>query len=345
MNTRRRERGRAASLLLCFLLSLGMLLGPASMAQAQERTGTVTGVATDASGGVLPGVTVTITSLQTGRVTTHVTDGSGMYRAELDPGTYKIGFELSGFARQEIPEVNVLLGRSFNINASLKVGNVSEAVQVTAENSPLVDTRSTIIAHNVTAEEIDRMPKGRSFQSVAMTAPSVNSGDIEGGFQVNGASGSENQFTVDGVSTNSLLAGQSRQNTVFEYLQEVQVKTVGIPAEYGGALGGVISAVTKSGGNRFTGEGHYYFSGQRLSAGPVKRLVLSPVDERRSSRCRTTKQPDNRNEVGGSLGGPIVRDRLFFFGSISPRFATREPTITCSAAGPTLERSSATRRS
>ncbi len=323
MNTRRRERGRAASLLLCFLLSLGMLLGPASITQAQERTGTVTGVATDASGGVLPGVTVAITSLQTGRVTTVITDGSGMYRAELDPGTYKIGFELSGFARQEIPEVNVLLGRTFNINASMKVGNISEAVQVTAESSPLVDTRSTIIAHNVTAEEIDRMPKGRSFQSVAMTAPSVNSGEIEGGFQVNGASSSENQFTVDGVSTNSLLAGQSRQNTVFEYLQEVQVKTVGIPAEYGGALGGVISAVTKSGGNAFHGEGHYYFSGSALSAGPVQRLVLSPVDDRTVFTVQDDKQDDVRNEVGGSLGGPIVRDRLFFFGSISPRFNSR----------------------
>ena len=190
-----------------------------------------------------------------------MTDGGGKYRADARSGTYKVGFELSGFARQEMPEVNVLLGRTFTINATLKVGNVSEAVQVTAENAPLVDTRSTMIAHNVTAEEIDRMPKGRSFQSVAMTAPSVNSGEIEGGFQVNGASGSENQFTVDGVATNSLLAGHSRQNTVFEYLQEVQVKTVGITAEYGGALGGVISAVTKSGGNRFTGEGHYYYLG------------------------------------------------------------------------------------
>jgi hypothetical protein len=323
MNTRRRERGRAASLLLCFLLSLGMLLGPAHIAQAQERTGTVTGEVTDASGGVLPGVAVAITSLQNGRVTHVVTDGAGMYRAELDPGTYKIGFELSGFARQEVPEVNVLLGRTFNINASLKVGNVSEAVQVTAENAPLVDTRSTIIQHNVTAEEIDRMPKGRSFQSLAMTAPSVNSGEIEGGFQVNGASGSENQFTVDGVSTNSLLAGHSRQNTVFEYLQEVQVKTVGIPAEFGGALGGVISAVTKSGGNRFTGEGHYYYLGSGLSAGPVKRLVLSPTDDRTVFTVQDEKNPDHRNEVGGSLGGPIVHDRLFFFGSISPRFATR----------------------
>ena len=96
---------------------------------------------------------------------------------------------------------------------------------------------------------------------------------------MNGASGAENQFTVDGVATNSLINGQSRQDTVFEYLQEVQVKTVGIPAEYGGALGGVISAVTKSGGNTFRGEGHYYYLGSALGAGPVERLVLSPVDD------------------------------------------------------------------
>jgi hypothetical protein len=175
----------------------------------------------------------------------------------------------------------------------------------------------------VTAEEFDRIPKGRSFQSVAMTAPSVNSGIIEGGFQVNGASGSENQFTVDGVATNSLLNGQSRQDTVFEYLQEVQVKTVGIPAEFGGALGGVISAVTKSGGNTFRGEGHYYYIGSGLSAGPVNRLVLSPVDERTVAYIQDDEQTDNRHEIGGSLGGPIVRDRLFFFGSYSPRLVRR----------------------
>ena len=122
------------------------------------------------------------------------------------------------------------------------------------------------MAHNVTSEEIDRLPKGRSFQSIALTAPSVTSGEIEGGFQVNGASGAENSFTVDGVVTNGLIYGQSRQNTVFEYLQEVQVKTTGISAEYGGALGGVISAVTQSGGNTYRGEGHYYFQGSALAA-------------------------------------------------------------------------------
>ena len=153
-----------------------------------------------------------------------------------------------------------------------------------------------------------------------MTSPGVNQGDIEGGFQVNGASGAENSFTVDGVNTNSLLYGSSRQDTVFEYLQEVQVKTGGIAAEYGGALGGVISAVTKSGGNRFTGEGHYYYSGNAISASPVPRLQLSPLDDTTVFYVQDEKQKNNRNEFGGSIGGPIVKDRLFFFGSVSPRF-------------------------
>ena len=163
------------------------------------------------------------------------------------------------------------------------------------------------------------MPKARSFQSIAFTAPSVNQGEIEGGFQVNGASGAENAFTVDGTVTNSLINGESRQNTVFEYLQEVQVKTSGISAEYGGALGGVISAVTKSGGNTFRGEAHYFYEGSRLSAAPVKRLVLDPVSELSAFYVQDQEMPDNQNEIGGSVGGPIVRDRLFFFRSYSPR--------------------------
>ena len=125
----------------------------------------------------------------------------------------------------------------------------------------------------------------------------MNSGEIEGGFQVNGASGAENSFTVDGVVTNSLINGSSRQNTVFEYLQEVQVKTGGIDAEYGGALGGVISAVTKSGGNTFTGEGHYYFVGSALGAGPVKRLVLDPVDDNTVGYFQDDKQVEQSERV------------------------------------------------
>jgi hypothetical protein len=339
MNTGRRERGRAVSLLLCFLLSLGALFSIAGPVQAQERTGTLAGVATDASGGVLPGVTVTITNNRTGRVTSQVTDGAGRYRAELDPGSYKVAFELSGFARQELPDVEVQLGRAFDVNAQLKVGSVTEAVQVTAENTPLVDTHSTIVAHNVSAEEIDRLPKTRSYQSIALTAPSVNSGELEGGFQVNGASGAENSFTVDGTVTSSLIYGSSRQNTVFEYLQEVQVKTSGISAEYGGALGGVISAVTKSGGNIYRGEAHYYFEGSPLAAGPVRRLVLSPFDDKTVTYAQDKEMPNHQNEFGGSIGGPIIRDRFFFFGAYSPRNETRTNTYNLTDGTQDVERS------
>jgi hypothetical protein len=226
---------------------------------------------------------------------------------------------LTGFSKVERADVTVQLGRSFQLDAQMRVGELSETVQVTAEATPLVDQRSTLIAHNVSAEEFDRMPKGRSFQSIAFTAPSVSQGEIEGGIQVNGASGAENQFTVDGIVTNSLVNGASRQNTVFEYLQEVQVKTSGISAEWGGALGGVVSAVTKSGGNTFRGEAHYYYDGSSLAAGPVKRLVLDPVTEATATYVQDKEQSANNNEFGGSIGGPIVRDRLFFYGSYSPR--------------------------
>jgi Carboxypeptidase regulatory-like domain/TonB-dependent Receptor Plug Domain len=306
--------------MLCVLAGWAIAAGPAV---AQERFGGINGVITDPSGAVLPGATVTVTSKTTGAVRSVTTNDSGMYNLpDLDPGHYGVKVELSGFSRAEIDDINVLLGKTLKVDTALKVGNMSESVQVTAEK-PAIDLRSTVVAHNVTAEEIDRMPKGRSFQSIALTAPSVNSGEIEGGFQVNGASGAENAFTVDGVVTNSLVDGRSRQNTVFEYIQEVQVKTTGIAAEYGGALGGVISAVTKSGGNRHTGEAHYYYEGSSLSAGPVKRLVLDPVDDKTVSYVQDDKDPDHKNEIGGSIGGPILKDRLFYFGSYSPRFARR----------------------
>jgi outer membrane receptor protein involved in Fe transport len=106
---------------------------------------------------------------------------------------------------------------------------------------------------------------------------------------------------------------------VFEYLQEVQVKTSGISAEYGGALGGVVSAVTKSGGNVFRGETHYFYEGSGLAAAPVERLVLDPINETTAFYVQDREDPNTQQEFGGSLGGPIVRDRLYFFGAYSPR--------------------------
>jgi hypothetical protein len=292
-------------------------------AVAQERFGGLVGVVTDTSKAAVPGATVTVTSKQSGAMRTVVTGSDGAYRVpDLTPGRYTVVVELSGFQKANFDDVLVILGREFPVNAELQPGAVTEVVNVTGTEKQ-IDLKSVTLSHNVNSEELDRLPKARSFQGIALTAPGVNQGDIEGGFQVNGASGAENSFTVDGISTNSILYGSSRQNTVFEYVQEVQVKTSGIDAQYGGALGGVISAVTKSGGNIFHGEGHYFFSGNKLSAGPVPRLQLSPVDDTSVFTPQDPKQSNNLNEVGGSIGGPIVKDRLFFFGSASPRFQRR----------------------
>src|SRR3954464_10846481 len=293
-------------------------------ATAQERFGGLSGVLTDSSQAPIPGVTVTVTNKATGATRTVVSGADGAYRIpDLEPGRYSIVVDLQGFQKVQADDMLVLLGRTVDFSPQLKVGGVTEVVTVSGDNEKQIDLTSTTVAHNVTAEEFDRMPKARSFQSIALTSPGVNQGDVEGGFQVNGASGAENSFTVDGVNTNSLLYGSSRQDTQFEYLQEVQVKTGGLAAQYVGALGGVISAVTKSGGNRFTGEGHYYYSGNSISASPVQRLQLSPLDDTTVLNVQDDKQPNNRNEVGGSIGGPILRDHLFFFGSASPRFISR----------------------
>jgi hypothetical protein len=307
--------GRVAALLLVLM---------ACTLDAQERFGSVTGTVTDTSDAAVPGATVTVTNKETGAMRVVVSNADGTYRVpDLDPGRYSIAIELQGFQRVLVDDVIVLLGRTLTADARLQPGVLTEVVNVTAEATKQLDLTSVTLAHNVTAEEIDRLPKGRSFQSIALAAPGVNAGEIEGGFQVNGASSAENVFTIDGVATNSLIYGSSRQNTVFEYLQEVQVKTGGIDAEYGGALGGVISAVTKSGGNMFTGEAHYYYIGSGLSAGPVKRLVLNPDDLTTVGYFQDDKQADNQSEFGGSIGGPMVRNKLFFFGSISPRVVRR----------------------
>lgn len=210
MQTPSRVHGRWWRAIALVLLAGAMALAAPAWTAAQERFSGLSGIVKDDSGAVLPGVTVTITNKETAKTYTVVTGGDGAYRIlDLEPGRYSVKFELSGFSVAEVADVNLLLGKSLQVDTSLKVGGLTEAVQVTNE-APLIDIRGTTIAHNVTAEEMDRMPKARSFQTMAMASPSVNSGEIEGGFQVNGASGAENSFTIDGVVTNSLVDGRSR---------------------------------------------------------------------------------------------------------------------------------------
>ena len=310
---------RRISLIVAALICLS-----SGLASAQERFGGLAGTVTDSTKAAVPGATVTATNRATGALRVVVSSGDGTYRLpDLEPGRYSVTIELDTFQKVVVDDVIVLLGRTVGVDAELKPGVLTETVNVTADAAKQLDLTKVTLSHNITAEEFDRLPKARSFQGLALTAPGVNSGEIEGGLQVNGASAAENSFTVDGVAINSLIYGNSRQNTVFEYLQEVQVKTGGIDAEFGGALGGVVSAVTKSGGNSFSGETHYYYIGSALSAAPFKRLVLNPNDLKTVGYYQDTKQPNHQSEFGGSLGGPIVKNRLFFFGSVSPRVVRR----------------------
>jgi len=294
---------------------------------AQERFGTVAGVVKDPSGAVLPDVTVSLKHKDTNRTLTAKTTGSGYYTVgDAEPGRYSVTFEKTGFTRQSVPDFIVLVGKTTTVDASMKVGSVSETVEVSGA-APVIDTTSTMISHNVTAEELSRLPKGRTFEGVAIFSPSVNTGFVDGGYQINGASGAENNYYIDGVSVNSVIDGSARQTSTFDYLQEVQVKTTGLDAEYGGALGGVVSAITKSGGNAFHGDIHFFYSGNKLNAGPVKRLVLGNATGAAAAAgpypvgyFQDSKQKSDNYEFGGALGGPIVKDKLWFYTAASPRW-------------------------
>jgi hypothetical protein len=300
------------------------IAAPLASAVAQETGGGIRGRVTDAQGLVTPSATATATNRQTAVTRSAVSGADGTYRLDdLPPGRYQVIVELPGFRSSFSDDVIVVLGRTVTVDVTLQPGDIREVVEVAADSRKSIDIRSSTISHNVTGDEFDLLPKARSFVAIAATSASVNLGQIEGGIQVNGASSAENTYTIDGVVTTSLLNGVSRQDTIFEYLQEVQVKTGGINAEYGGALGGVVSAVTRSGGNRLQGEVHYYMTGSPLSARPVPRLVLSPSDETMVSFVQDDRQHDVAHEPGGSIGGPIVKNRLFFFGSYSPRLIHR----------------------
>ena len=318
--------GRASTYLLA-------IFGLCLSLSAQERFSDINGTVKDATGAVMPGVKISVQNVVSKRSYELQTGSDGTYLGlNLDPARYDVIFSRQGFTTQKAENVDLLVGKATTINVSLQVGNTADSVTV-SEAIGQIDFSSTKIATNVTADEFDRLPKGRSFQTLAVQATSVNQGTIEGGIQINGASGAENQFNIDGVSVTSAINGQQRQNALYEALAEVQVKTGGLDAEYGGAMGGTISAITKSGGNQFHGDLHYYLSGNSLSAGPVKRLQLNTTTERDGANFQDTKFKDTNNEIGGSLGGPLVKNKLYFYTLFSPRFR-RESNDYVFANGP-----------
>src|SRR5262245_27304496 len=213
MNAMSTHRTAAA---VCFgaLLMLTWIFNAPSF--AQEKYASLNGVVNDSTDAVLPSVSVTLTNKATGRTSTTLTGAEGIYvLRNVEPGRYSVTFRLRGFADAEVSEINLLLGQTLKLDVKMEVTGVTNRVDVT-DIIPLIDTTSTVIAHNITVEEFDHLPKARNSQSLATLAPSVNSGDVEGGIQVGGASSAENSYTVDGVVTNSVINGWSRQDALLD---------------------------------------------------------------------------------------------------------------------------------
>jgi hypothetical protein len=304
---------------LCFVLC--MLTLPV---WAQEGTGILHGTVSDGTDAVLPGVTVTLTNQVTNRVLSSTTASYGNFSfRNVGPGRYTVLFEFPGFSRTAYPDVDILSAQTLRLDVALKPGPVTTTIEV-IDRAPLIDLESPAVVYHIAQEEFDRLPKSRTFLSLAVTAPGVHAGELEAGIQVHGASGAENAFFIDGVATNSAIDGRSRQNAVFEYLSEIEIKTSGIAADESGALGGIVSALTKSGGNQFHGSAWFYYASQSLRASPPRRLVLDPEDNRTVTYIQDDKSPSHSYEPGFSLGGPIKGDDIFFFTAWSPQWGQQD---------------------
>jgi hypothetical protein len=309
-------------------------------AVAQDQRGSIEGIVRDTSGAVLPGVTVEVRNAA-GVVVATTTDEAGVYRfPSLASGNYTVKAELAGFGPKTLDNVDVGLGQIKKVDFALAVAGVSETLQVTAE-SPLVDVKQSARATNIKAEQVELLPHGRDFTTLVTQAPGANQEPKLGGLSIDGASAGENRYIIDGTETTNLQSGISGQNLLTDFIEEVQVKSSGYTAEFGGATGGVVNAITKSGTNTFHGTGLLYFEGSGLATGFCPNQITSTAncsggratlrqsltDDSIAEYITYPEDDRTRYEPGFALGGPIVRDKAWFFGAYQPTFITINRTV------------------
>jgi len=295
-------------------------------AYAQEQRGSIEGIVKDTSGAVLPGVSISLTSA-TGAKLDAVSDAQGVYRfPSLSPGTYTVKADLQGFRSGAVENVAVGLGQSKKVDFAMSVAGVSETVQVTAR-STAVDVTSSATATNISKERIEFIPRGRDFTDVVSQAAGATNESQAGGISIDGSSGSENKFIIDGVDTTNPQVGTSAVPMRAEFMEEVQVKSAGYAAEFGGSTGGVINAITRSGTNAYHGMVLSDF--QRRSWGGAERPILadSLTSDTEFVYIHPPKDDETRIDPGVSLGGPILRDRLWFFGQYQPGIRNTTRTV------------------
>jgi len=310
------------------LASVAVLLLAGVLSAQAPTAGRILGTILDDQGGPLPGVSIEAKGPRLVGSAATVSDTNGTYRLlALPPGTYTITFILQGF--NPIVRNDVVLGveQALNLDIKMTPASIEEEVVVTGQ-APLIDVKSQARGQVLTAQTFAALPKGRSFDSLMTIIPGVqNENDLLGGISVDGASGAENVFYVDGTDTSDVVNGTRKQDVVFDFAEEVQVKASGYNAEYGGSVGGVVNVITRSGGNTFHGEVVGYYSGTALEGQRRERLYFDLEDDTQARYypydVYVGKDKENSFEGGFMLGGYIKKDKLWFFTAFTPRFFTR----------------------
>lgn len=292
-----------------FVLALG--LAP-TVVRAQSLDAMLMGTVGDKTGAVLPGTTVTATADSIGVVRSSTTDQDGRYMfLNLPAGTYTVRAELPGFA-PSIRELQALyVGTTVTIDFALDVAGVAESVTVRGA-LPVLETTKNTLARVVQRDEIDALPViDRNFNDLAALAPGVTKTGVYRGVDISGSRDFQNGYQLDGVSAERQHLGDQRVAYAQDWIQEFQVMTSQFNAEFGQAAGGVLNAITRSGGNELSGRLYGFFRDDAWDAMPAFAARKPPLDEHR---------------IGATVGGPIVRDRMFYFGGVE-RLSTRSSSI------------------
>ena len=298
----------------CFVLFL-LLLCPASLfAQSQATTGVIEGVVSDPTGGALPGVTVTLRNLDTNYTQNLVTDSAGRFRGVLLPlGTYEVTALLEGFAKRVQTGYELSVGQTLTADVKLSQAAVAESIVVTAQ-APLIETQRTEGSTRINQESVEGLPNnGRNFLEYTKMTPGVTivQGPDGDELSINGQKGISNNVSVDGADFNNPFFGEQRggQRPAFTFnldaVKEMVVIADGANAEFGRSQSGFVNVITKSGTNETNGTAHLVFKNDSLSSNPQN-----------PDGSESPKFDSNQVQAGLTLGGPIARDRIFYFAAL-----------------------------
>jgi outer membrane receptor protein involved in Fe transport len=296
-----------------FVMAMALALFATSAMAQTSTTGSIEGSVTDPNGAAVRGASVTATSPNLISPQTGTTDDNGHYRIlSLPPGTYKVVIEGSGFGKFEQDGVGVNLGRTATMDAKLNLATATASVTVTG--AAVVDTAANTSGSNVSTEQFSNFPTQRTVQGLYTIAPTVTRSGLRDATgrdrdpSVAGSSGPENNYILDGVNTTDPAFGGSGANLPFEFVQEVEIKTGAYGAEYGKSTGGIFNVITKSGTNEFHGDLFGY--------GTTKGLVR---ETKNFSFTGSSANGFSEVDLGGDIGGPIKKDKLWFFGAFNPQ--------------------------